>query len=313
MLKASPLKHILLLACILSIIAFSAKPAQCGYANTIVVAKSGGDHNNLNSAVTAAKALNPSKTNPVLIKIMPGQYLHSSLIELPPYVDIEGSGVNMTVIRFDQAFGGSKAMQASGSLGATREIRNFTLEVLGLPDGVTCTLCGTQVGVYVTNGASLSIRDVNIVPFYGNNMTMGVMIDTATGETTLQDVTISFVTTGLEVRSGGKARLTRTKILRAGSQALVSSNPSESGWIIMHGCELSVNNPAAGNAIAASGSTTIYVVDSSIINGFVRFSVNSSAVMLNSLVGTLPMQFDSTASSQCRNLYDVNLNDVTCP
>ncbi|MBI5141099.1 MAG: hypothetical protein HZA20_02755 [Nitrospirae bacterium] len=319
MFKASLFKNILLFACILSIIALSPQPAQCGYANTIIVAKSGGNYTKIKDAVNAAKALNPSKTNPVLIQIMPGLFSSSDLIELPPYVDIEGAGVNMTVIQRDYGFGGYETMLASGSPGATREVRNLTVEVLGLPDD-HCGVCGTQVGVKVTNGASLTMQNIKFVPNTGSYRTMGVLIASETGETELRDVTISSLMTGVSVNSGGKARLYNTKILDSVSSAVQTTvGTAASGWLVLQDCQLSVAWPTVYHAInggelnGASGSMTIYVANSYIYSGIVSFSSKTSAVLVNSLIGTLPIQTSNTTALQCRNLFDHSLNDVTCP
>jgi hypothetical protein len=71
------------------------------YGNVAVVAPSGGDYTN---PATAMGAYNlwcgaPSATNPCLLKIMPGVYdIGTSPVAMQPYIDIEGSGQNVTVI-----------------------------------------------------------------------------------------------------------------------------------------------------------------------------------------------------------------------
>jgi hypothetical protein len=74
---------------------------QQKYGKAAVVAKSGGDY----TAPVAAMADittwcgTPSATNPCLLKIMPGVYdIGANSLQMQPYVDIEGSGENVTVI-----------------------------------------------------------------------------------------------------------------------------------------------------------------------------------------------------------------------
>lgn len=70
---------------------------QKKYANVIVVAKSGGD---FTSPVDAMNSItDASSTNPYLVSIMPGVYNIGLIsLQMKPYVDIEGSGENVTKI-----------------------------------------------------------------------------------------------------------------------------------------------------------------------------------------------------------------------
>jgi len=67
------------------------------YANVVVVAKSGGDYTN---PVTAVNSItNASAINPYLVKVMPGLYdLGSATLQMKPYVNLEGSGSDNTII-----------------------------------------------------------------------------------------------------------------------------------------------------------------------------------------------------------------------
>ena len=71
------------------------------YSKIAVVAQSGGDYTNPVSAMTAVASWcgTPSVTNPCLLKIMPGQYyVGTNGLQMQSYVDIEGSGANVTFI-----------------------------------------------------------------------------------------------------------------------------------------------------------------------------------------------------------------------
>lgn len=73
-------------------------PAKIGfYSNVIIVAPSGGD---FTSPVDAMNAItDASASNPYLVKIMPGEYnIQSNMLQMKPYVDIEGSGESVTRI-----------------------------------------------------------------------------------------------------------------------------------------------------------------------------------------------------------------------
>jgi hypothetical protein len=67
-----------------------------------IVAKSGGDYTNPATAMANYDTWCPSRsdTNPCLVKIMTGVYdIGTSSVVMQPYIDIEGSGENMTVIQ----------------------------------------------------------------------------------------------------------------------------------------------------------------------------------------------------------------------
>ena len=73
-------------------------PGKIGfYSNVIIVATSGGDYA---SPVDAMNSIaDASESNPYLVKIMPGVYnIGSNSVQMKPYVDIEGSGENVTKI-----------------------------------------------------------------------------------------------------------------------------------------------------------------------------------------------------------------------
>lgn len=92
------------------------------YANVVVVAKSGGDFIDLSSAMLSIA--DASAMNPYLIKIMPGVYETGS-IGMKPYVDVEGSGENIT------------KLSASDLLApaSNTELRDITVERVGSCSG----------------------------------------------------------------------------------------------------------------------------------------------------------------------------------
>lgn len=70
---------------------------QKKYANVVVVAKGGGDFTDPLAAVNSIT--NASSDNPYLVKIAPGKYdIGAQVINLPSFVDIEGSGEDTTSI-----------------------------------------------------------------------------------------------------------------------------------------------------------------------------------------------------------------------
>lgn len=96
--------------------------------NIVVVAKSGGDFATLTDAL--ASITTASASNPFLIKVGPGIY--QEIIDVKDYVDIEGSGENITILRglggsiSPNINGSSATLRASGDLHA--EVRWLTVE-----------------------------------------------------------------------------------------------------------------------------------------------------------------------------------------
>ena len=85
--------------------------------NIVYVAPSGGDHTSIQSAINSAAAT-ASPVNPILVRIAPGIY--TERITLKDYVDIEGSGPNVTQIVYAGA-GGTVVT------GAQSEMRNLSV------------------------------------------------------------------------------------------------------------------------------------------------------------------------------------------
>lgn len=124
------------------------------YANIIVVAKSGGDFTDpvqaLNSITDA------SATNPYLVKIMPGRYeVNSSSIVLKEYVDVEGSGVNASVI---------SAINSPAVFKGANRSQISSLSILNACTSSGCAgITATQLDSYVTQEKStFKVKDVAI-------------------------------------------------------------------------------------------------------------------------------------------------------
>ena len=97
--------------------------------NIIIVAKSGGDFDDISDALDAIT--DASATNLYLIRIAPGIYTENDGIDLKSYVSIEGSGEGVTIIRGDgdaaspYSYGTSATVRAGN---ITAELRHLTVE-----------------------------------------------------------------------------------------------------------------------------------------------------------------------------------------
>jgi len=152
---------------------------QRKYARTAVVARDGGDYANPLQAMDALSSWcgSPSVDNPCLLRIMPGGYnIATNSLEMRPYVDIEGAGENMTMIR-----GTIDSGVAGVVVGASNaELRNMTVENTGAANGNSIALFNLNVSPkisHVTLKASAN----------GNAET----IHNETSSLTLSDVTLA--------------------------------------------------------------------------------------------------------------------------
>jgi hypothetical protein len=95
-------------------------------ANVVVVARSGGDFTDPVAAL--ASITDASAANPYLVKIMPGDYLVSAPVVMKPFVDLEGSGRDITRLYRttpSTAAGGAVLLASSAS-----EVRDLTIEAV---------------------------------------------------------------------------------------------------------------------------------------------------------------------------------------
>lgn len=96
------------------------------YAKVAIVAQSGGDYASPAAAITdlASWCGTANETNPCLVKIMPGVYdLGAGYLQMKSYVDVEGSGQNVTILRGYHGFG-----VAYFYLTSHAELRSLSLE-----------------------------------------------------------------------------------------------------------------------------------------------------------------------------------------
>jgi hypothetical protein len=133
------------------------------FSKVAIVAASGGDY--INPATAMGDSSNwcgtPSATNPCLLKIMPGVYTVASSVVMQPYIDIEGSGENITIIQ------GSIDSPTAGVVhGASNaEIRLLTVKNTG---------GGTNGTAIYNTSASPKITNVTATALGGTNGSIGV-------------------------------------------------------------------------------------------------------------------------------------------
>lgn len=123
---------------------------SASYSNLIIVAKNGGNYNNLQEALSSIH--DASDTNRYLIKVMPGVYTESLPYAIPAYVDIEGSGQQLTKI------------ETPIMMNEYNEIRNLTVDASSNANYCDMSMFGSRnsFGIKMAgNGLSLLNITVN--------------------------------------------------------------------------------------------------------------------------------------------------------
>ena len=107
--------------------------------------------------IAMANITDASSTNPYLLKIEPGIYdLFEDSLVMKPYVDVEGSGEGVTIIRAN----GHENLTATVVGASQVEIRLLTIEADGYPNGGPWY--STAIGVYVPDVVEFNLSHVTI-------------------------------------------------------------------------------------------------------------------------------------------------------
>lgn len=138
--------------------------------HVVVVAKAGGEFTDPLTAI--ASITDASASNPYLLKIMPGIYdFGGNLLQMKPYVDIEGSGQNVTVLK-----AGLRVVWGEDNA----EIRNLTIEAYSN---------GSEAHGIMCQSHAVSITDVTVIA-WGGSINTGIDVNSAYAAATLNNVTI---------------------------------------------------------------------------------------------------------------------------
>jgi hypothetical protein len=115
----------------------------------ITVAKSGGDYQSISAAL--AGITTASAGSPFVVKVGPGTFQES--VVMKPYVDIEGSGTNVTLIT---ATAGNTPDKGTVTGASNAQLRDLTVQSVG-PGG------GYATAFAVLSAAAASLLDVQVI------------------------------------------------------------------------------------------------------------------------------------------------------
>ncbi|MFC2043320.1 hypothetical protein ACFLUA_04140 [Chloroflexota bacterium] len=179
-----------------------------GYANVVIVAKSGGDFTSIQEALDSI--IDAGESNHYLVKVMPGEYYEQVMMK--EYVDIEGSGELNTKILYwairtltEGTLGGAnnaelRFLSIENSGGDEYAVAIFNENASPRLTHVTAIASGGSQGFGVYNlGSSPVMTDVSVIIAGGTILNYGVYNQSSSPEMT--NVTI-LVTNGWEENYG---------------------------------------------------------------------------------------------------------------
>jgi hypothetical protein len=241
------------------------------YTHTFIVNSSGSPTQNgadLLDAMTLIANSNPSASNPYLLKLEPGQYdLDNQALTLLPYVDLEGSGENITVI--SSTIGNSSYPPTTGTLVAASNTETRFLTILNSDSAsnhvavythytanvnfihLTSIASGSNSSSIFNDGGAITVRDSKITSSAsGNGDSIG--LNNYGGTVTVLNSNISTSTAG----SGTGGGISSYR----GTATVQSSNISASGSAHNYGIHNSLSTALTvqNSSISASGGNNNY-------------------------------------------------------
>lgn len=108
---------------------------QTKHSNVVVVAKSGGDFTDINSAMLSIRDL-ANRNNPYLIKVMPGVYrMGPSGISLSGHISLEGSGKESTIFEIDPYWSTVGTRSVALRISGESAVRNLSIKFINQTPG----------------------------------------------------------------------------------------------------------------------------------------------------------------------------------
>jgi hypothetical protein len=288
---------------------------QNKYGKVAVVAMSGGDYSDpvvaMSSANLASWCGTPSSTNPCLLKIMPGVYnIGAQTVQLPAFVDMEGSGEGTTSI-----VGSGIASMLNMSSSELRSITldqnastdyAYTLIATGVAKLANVTIratCGYASGGMFGGDSELVLKNVAIILNAGGHQTWGLTIQNSTSlASDLDNVSIKITNGGPGTMGILAAYGTENVVFRNGKVDVDCDPMSSCSGISANGMKV-MNSDIRSKW---SGAVGVRSISGSRIEGLQQ-AVAGSLVSFSEVVGPVG------AGNTCFNVHDANLTAVSCP
>ena len=306
------------------------------YSNVAIVAPSGGDYDNPATAMSnytswcREETAEPS-TNPCLLKIMPGVYtIGTSTVQMQPYIDIEGSGENVTVIQGNiDSFSSGVVTGASNA-----ELRFLTVKNTG--GGLYAMAIRTEdASPKLTNVTAIASGASSLNYGVSNSFSSPTMINvtaTASGASNntnagVDNMSSSPVMTNVTATASGGSDLNVGVANNGGSPVMTNVTATASGGTASRGVINSGSSPVMTNVTATASEGTynygVYnytsgtvKINHSVIKGSSNTIYNASGV--TAYVGNTQLDggaVSNTGTLTCAGVYDESYTFYasTCP
>jgi hypothetical protein len=110
-------------------VALSVLDSGGGYARTVVVAESGGDYTSVAAALNSI--VDASAATRYLVYVAAGVYTETNLVDVKPYIHLQGAGPNVTVVNSLRTGATPGSAAATAQLGSNGRISDLTLRNQG--------------------------------------------------------------------------------------------------------------------------------------------------------------------------------------
>jgi hypothetical protein len=274
------------------VLALPAWGAQKMFGNMALVSQS--DSNNIlislaniatfTSPVTAMARIGtwcgtPSKTNPCLIKILPGNYnLGSASLTMQPYVDIEGSGEAVTFI--------SSALNSPTLAGVVNGADNSEIRFLT----VTNTFAGTGSGVAIAN-KSQSPKITHVTAIVSGAMTSYALYNSGSAPTLNNVTALVGGLTGYGVyNTAASPAMNNVSVTATASFESFGVYDSGSSSPTMDGVTIKTDGHFSNgvyNAQSSPNMTNVNVTTRG-LNSYAMTNISSAPVMNDVIISALP-------------------------
>lgn len=250
---------------------------QKKYGKTAVVALTGGDYAN---PILAMNSLSswcgiPTASNSCLLKILPGTYdMGTSSLVMQPYVDIEGSGVNTTILSATVVNVGNQLANGVVNGADHSELRSLTIKNLGATNNV--------IGV-ANVSASPNISNVNVLLSGASIINVGIY--NSLSSSVLKDVKTAI--SGSSTVGVGVAN-TNSNVSLVNVSADVTGNGENSG-VINRGASPVISS----STFNISGGTYAYGIQN-LLSATSKIT-NVDLMVSNASIGTYGISNDSSS------------------
>lgn len=268
------------------------------YENVIVVAKSGGDYTSVAAALNSISS--PSSANRYLVYVAPGVYTESELVDVKPYVHLQGAGQNATVVT------SSRSGIASGVIdGATIRMRD-NAQVSNIMILNEATTNDVAVGVYMEDASHGTLLKDATVKATGTVAQLNAAVYLLEAEPTIRGSWLQATGSATNIvglsSENGEGGFPQARI---DDSTILAGNDQKENCAVPVGTAISLfqSSPAINNSYICGGQRAVFLGISgfpAINHSTVRVSSNFSAALTETPAGGIV----SIATSRIDNFND---------